>query len=247
MLGKKWTAFSVLIILAFTCFATDDEECFALNSYFNKTAAVIHQTIDEYTARLSSNPGDYYANLAIAILYSALSSPMDSPEAGASGKVVEYASKFQKKEPNNSLGLIYLGLGHSLVSRDSKKPITQLLEVKKAISVFDKAVSLSAGTPRGWYSRYMRANFFMNLPESFHKRPVAEQDLAYFYDLYKKDPSLESYMATGFYYLGEIEKSRGTTGLATEYWTNSVSINTKYDLDSPEAKKAAKELKIFKD
>ncbi|HHU37099.1 MAG TPA: hypothetical protein GXZ47_07715, partial [Treponema sp.] len=169
------------------------------------------------------------------------------PEQGASEKIVDYSKKFEKKEKNNPIALVYYGLGCSLVSRDSKNPITQLMQVKKGISKFDQAVDLSKNQPREWFVRYMRANFFINLPNTFKKRPVAEDDFSFVDNYYTGQPEIEGYMCNGFYNLGEIEKSRGNIDLAVEHWKKSVAINEKLNLNSPEGLKAADRLSLFTD
>ncbi len=235
------------LILASACFAaaTDLDECFELNRYFNKSPSVINSKIAEYEDKLQADQDDYYCNLAIGILYCALSSPMDDPEPGASSKAVDAIKRFEKRDRKNALAKIYLGLGRSLKSRDSKNPLTQLSEVKSAFSEFDKAVSLASGTELEWYARYMRGNFLMNVPESFKKRKIAEADAAFALTAYEKDPSLESCMAVTFYYLGEIERSRGNLAEAIAFWERSVEVDGKYSLSSPEARKAAKQLSLL--
>jgi len=134
-----------VVILGGSLFATDLEECFYLNAYFNRTPVETHAKIAEYERRLESDTNDYHSYLALAVLYSALSSPMENPEKGASEKVVEYSEAFVKREKNNPIAMTYYGLGCSLVSRDSRNPFTQLKMVKKAIKLFDEAIALSAG------------------------------------------------------------------------------------------------------
>jgi len=225
--------------------AADAAECFELNRYFNKPPAEIHDKIAQYEAKLKDDPDDSYSHLAIGILYCALSSPMDNPEAGASAKAVEAVQRFEKRDKKNALAKIFLGLAHSMKSRDSKSPLTQLSQVKSAFSVFDKAVALAEGTELEWYARYMRGNFLMNVPESFKKGKIAEADIAYMLAAYEKNPGLESYMAVSFYYLGEIEKSKGLLADAIGCWKKSVEVDRKYSLSSPEARKAANRLELF--
>jgi tetratricopeptide (TPR) repeat protein len=245
---KKTFLFALFVFFSVSAvFATDFSECYLLNDYFNKTAAEIHAKIDEYQTRLSSNKEDYYANLAIAILYSALSSPMENPEKSASQKIVEYSKNFEKKEANNPLALTYYGLGCSLISRDSTNPFVQWMYVNKAMSIFDKAVRLCADQPTEWFVYYMRANFYINLPDTFKKRAIAESDFEFVNRYYQSHPEIEGYMCNGFYNLGEIEKSRGNIDQAVKYWTQSVSINEKIKLNSKEAVKSAERLKIFKE
>jgi len=184
------------------------------------------------------------ANLAMA---TALSSPMDNPEDGASDKIIEYSKKFEKKEKDNPIAMTYYGLGCSLVSRDSKNPFVKMMNVKKAISIFDKAASLLENQPREWFVRYMRANFYINLPETFKKRDAAEEDFAFVHAYYTGQNEMEGYMCNGYYNLGEIEKSRGNIDLAVQYWKESVVINQKLNLNSKEGEKAAKRLELFKD
>lgn len=236
-----------IAVLVPAAFATDMEECFSLNDYFNKSPNEIHAKINEYEAKLAGDKDDYYANLAIAILYAALSSPEENPEKGASAKVVEYSKRFEKKEKKNPIAMTYYGLGCSLVSRDSKNPITQITQVKKGISIFDKAVDLASADKRLWYVRYMRANFYINLPDTFKKRSIAEKDFEFVKDYYTSHPEIEGFMCNGYYNLGEIEKSRGNIDNAVRYWSLSVELDKKRNLNSKEANKAANRLKLFKD
>lgn len=246
----KLKGFLVLCGLFVTiCFAqaTDLEECFALNGYFNRPAQEIHQKIDEYQGRINADKNDYYANLAIAILYSALSSPMENPEMGASQKVVDYSKAFEKKEKNNPLAMTYYGLGCSLVSRDSRSHIKQYSMVKTAIKKFDTAVELSAGQERHWFIRYMRGNFFINLPGLFEKRSMAEQDFEFINSYYAAHPEIEGYMCNAYYFLGEIEKSRGNLDKAVGFWKKSVSINESLALNAREGEQSAERLKVYAD
>ena len=245
MIKKIIFAIAGMIIFVPAAFATDLEECFGLNDYFNKSPEEIHTKINEYEAKLAADRNDYYANLAIAILYAALSSPEENPEKGASAMIVNYSKRFEKNEKNNPVAMTYYGLGCSLVSRDSKNPVTQLTQVKKAISLFDKAVNLASADKRLWYVRYMRANFYINLPDTFKKRNTAEQDFEFVEDYYTSHQELEGFMCNGYYNLGEIEKSRGNIDKAVRYWTLSVELDKKLHLNSKEAQKAAKRLKLF--
>lgn len=228
-------------------FATDADECFRLNEYFNKSPAETHAKIAEYEGRLSSDADDRYSYLALSILYSALSSPEENPEKGASEKIVKYSELFEKNEKNNPLAMTYYGLGCSLVSRDSGNPFTKMKMVKKGIAIFDRAVELSANQPLEWYVRYMRANFFINLPNSFKKRDVAVADFEYIRDLYSGQSEIEGFMCNAYYNLGEIEKSKGDLDAANRHWEAAVEINERLNLNSREGAKAAERLELFKD
>jgi tetratricopeptide (TPR) repeat protein len=245
MIKRFFVALSLGIAVLPSLYCTNLDECFNLNGYFNKTPEEIHSKIATYEARLASNPGDYYSHLAMAVLYTALSSPMENPEPGASDKVVEYSKNFEKEEKNNPIAMAYYGLGCSLVSRDSKNPMTKMMMVNKAISIFDKAVSLSVNQPKEWFVRYMRANFYINLPGSFKKQNVAESDFYYIQRFYSGQSEIEGYMCNAYYNLGEIEKSRGNIDLAVQNWRKSVEINGKLRLNSKEAGKAAERLTLF--
>jgi tetratricopeptide (TPR) repeat protein len=249
VLMKKRFAFAFICVLSISpaAFCTDLAECYQLNEYFNKSPSEIHAKIGFYQARFAANKKDYYSNLAMAVLYTALSSPMDNPEPGASDKIVEYSKLFEAKEKNNPIAMTYYGMGCSLVSRDSKNPMYKLLMVKKGIALFDNAVKLSKNQPIEWFVRYMRGNFYINLPDTFDKRSVAEEDFTYVLARYRNNPDIEGYMCNGFYYLGEIEKSRGNMDQAMQYWNQSVAINDKLKLNSKEAKKSSERLSLFKD
>ncbi len=242
---KKTVALALVLAFVSAIFATDQEECFRLNEYFNKSPAAAHAKIAEYERRLAENPDDHYAHLAIAILYSALSSPMDNPERGASEKIVEHSERFEKTEKDNPLAMTYYGLGCSLVSRDSGNPFRKMKMVKKGIAVFDKAASLSANRPIEWFVRYMRANFYINLPSSFKKRDVAVSDFEYIRDLYSGQKEIEGYMCNAHYNLGEIEKTRGNLDAATRHWKTAVEINARLNLNSREGTKAKEQLELF--
>ncbi|HNQ97358.1 MAG TPA: hypothetical protein PKH81_04645 [Treponemataceae bacterium] len=246
---KTKTLLMLCCLLVSICFAqaTDMEECFALNEYFNKPVPEVHQKIAEYQNRLKTDKSDYYAHLAIAILYSALSSPMENPEEGASEKIVEHSKAFEKKEKNNVLAMTYYGLGCSLVSRDSRNPFTQLSMVKRAIRTFDTAVEISDGHDLQWFVRYMRGNFYINLPGSFKKRPAAEQDFEFISSYYTAHPEIEGYMCNAYFYLGEIEKTRGNLETAVSFWKHSVSINERLALNAREGEQSAERLTVFAD
>lgn len=247
MKPERIICIAMLTVVMFSLSATDSEECFALSRFFNKPEASISQEIDGYRRRLLCDPTDVYANLAIGILYDALSASNDPSGADASKNAVLYIRRFEKSKGDDPLALTYLGLGYSLVSRDSRNPIAQLVNVKAAIDAFERAVVMAEGRPRGWYSRYMRANFYMNLPSSFGKRAAAEEDIAFVLDAYGKDPALEPFLCPTMYYRGEIENARGETGQALYYWGLSVAIDDKFGLGSPDAAKAAKQIELKKD
>ena len=104
-MGKKvFLALMYALSIYPAMFCTDLSECYQLNEYFNKAPSEIHAKISAYQARFAANDHDYYSNLAMAILYTALSSPMDNPEVGASDKIIEYSKRFEakeKKQPNS--------------------------------------------------------------------------------------------------------------------------------------------------
>ncbi len=236
-----------LLCAAGAAFSTDYKECFDLGLYFGKEPAAIHQKIDEYQAKLKNDSKDYYADLAVGVLYSALSSPFDNPEEGASKEVVEYTEKFLKIEPANTLGLIYNGLGHSLISRDSSNVIVKVFEVNKASDVFDQAVKLSKGAENEWYIRFMRANFYVNLPDFFNKMKTAEEDYRFVETYYAANPSIETSMVAAYYYLGEMEKTKGDIDKAVSYWKKSTGLQKKLKTSFPEGKYAQKKLDIYED
>lgn len=97
-----------------------------------------------------------------------------------------------------------------------------------------------------WYVRYMRGNFYINLPGTFGKRRAAEEDFLYIYKWYMANPEIEKFMCNGFYWLGEIEKSRGNIDEAIECWKKSVALGEKLGLNSIEAKKSANCLELRK-
>lgn len=233
------------IAFASTAFGTDLDECFRLNDYFNRSPPETHGKIAEYEGRLSQDPDDYHSYLALAILNSALSSPMDNPEKGASEKIVEYSELFEKREKNNPIAMTYYGLGCSLVSRDSGNPFRKMKMVKKGIAIFDRAADLARGQEREWFVRYMRANFYINLPSSFKKSDVAIADFEYVRDRCSGRTEIEGYMCNAHYNLGEIEKSRGNLEAATNHWKAAVEINTRLNLNSREGDKAKEQLELF--
>lgn len=242
---KKSIALAFAVAFVSALFATDQDECFRLNEYFNKAPAATHEKIAVYERKLTDNPDDHFAHLAIAILYSALSSPMENPEKGASEKIVEHSERFEKKEKDNPLAMTYYGLGCSLVSRDSGNPFTKMKMVKKGIAIFDKAASLSANRPIEWFVRYMRANFYINLPASFKKRNVAVADFEYIRDLYSGQSAIEGYMCNAYFNLGEIEKTRGDIDAAKRHWKSAVEIDGRLNLNSREGAKAREQLELF--
>jgi tetratricopeptide (TPR) repeat protein len=239
-----------LVIVSFSLlsslmFPTDFKECFDLNGYYNSQLPEIMAKIHEYEKKLLNNPDDYYANLAIAILYENISSSEQNPDATSSENIVKNVEKFLKKEPDNPFAMVYLALGHSLVSRDSDNSIVKIFEVNNAISIFNKAVKEAKDKPIEWFTRYMRANFFMNLPEFFNKRKEAETDFGFVLNEYHTNQSIEGYMVTAYYYLGELQKSKNDTDSALEYWNNSVSLAAKLNYKNKESKKAEKEIETF--
>ncbi len=236
-------------LLVFLCasavFSTDFRECFSLNSFYDSSLADTQVKIGEYEKKLLVNPGDYYADLAIGILYEDISASGRNPDPSYSINVVKYTEKFLRRSPDDPFAMVYLGLGHSLVCRDSTNKLTQYFEINNAISIFDKAVYLAGGRDIEWFVRYMRGNFFMNLPESFNKTKYASDDFEFVLKAYSIDPGLESYMIVTYYYLGELKKSKGDIDKAVDFWNKSVALNQKLKLNVMDAAKARKELDIF--
>ncbi len=240
-----------VLIAALTCFtagfSTTFDECYDLGQFFSKDSTNVHQKITHYEDLLKADPSDYYADLAIGILYTSLARLADSPEKGANKKALEYTDKFLKKEGDNSLGLIYNGLANGLVARDSINPITKMSGVSKSSAMCDKAVKLSEGKPLEWYIRFMRANYYVNLPDFFKKRKIANEDYLFIVDEFNKNPAIEGFMGTVYFYLGEMEKSAGNLDKAVEYWKKSDALNKKYSSSSYEAKMTEKRLDTFAD
>ncbi len=232
-------------IAASSMFSTDFDECFGLNNYFNYSREKIRAKITEYEQRLIGDPKDYYADLAIGILYTALSSSGENPDITNSRNIVSHVEKFLNKEKENPFAMVYLGLGHSLVSRDSKDGLEKFFEVNNAISIFDNAVRIAGGKPIEWFVRYQRANLFINLPDFFKKRDIAAADYDFVQKAYSENSSLEGYMIAAYYFLGELQKSKTNIAGAVDYWDKSVSLNKKLNLNVHEAVKAQNELDIF--
>ncbi len=244
---KKFPAIlCCLIFITGFAFCTDYEECFKLNVYFGQDYDIIHNKIDEYRNKILNEPDDYYADLAVGILYGALSSPNKNPEKGASEKILEYTEKFLKKDPTNSLGLIYNALGYSLAVRDSSNSFVQFLKVNTSSGIFDRAVKLSKGAGMEWYAHYMRANYFANLPGFFNKSKIAEEDYGFVESYYMNNPDIEGYMIVAYYYLGNMEKNKGNIENAVNYWKKSVELQGKLGTNLPEGKSAAENLENYK-
>ncbi len=239
-----------LCMYAGSVFPTTFDECSGLIMYFGKGPAVLHQKIGEYEKKLKTDSNDYYAELALGILYLPLAYPADSHESGALQKLIDYTGKFLAREPENPLALIYNGEGHGLAARDTNDLLVKIFEANKGVEVCDKAVKLAAGKSYEWNIRFLRANSYVNYPEFFKKKDVAAADYRFVETEYNKntnDQYMEGVMGSVYFYLGEIEKSNTNMDKAVLYWKKSVKINTKYSNDSYEARKAKKELETFTD
>ena len=238
---------AILTGFAVAAFSTTFQDCFAVGKYFGNDPAVIHEKINEFESKLKADPSDNYANLALGILYSALATPADKPEKDAGKKAIQYTDTFLKKEPDNSLALIYNGLGHGFIARDSKNPIVKMSEVNKSSAICDKAVKFAEGKPFEWNIRFMRANFYGNLPGFFKKGEIAEKDYQFVENEYSKNPSIEGAMPAAYFYLGEMKKSKGDLDNAVTYWKKSVSLGEKLTNASYEVRTAKKRLETFAD
>ena len=231
-------------------FPTTFDECSSLEMFFGKGPAALHQKIGEYEARLKADSGDYYADLALGILYFGLAYPADNNEKGAGQKAIDYTDKFLSREHDNPLAMIYNGGGHGFIARDSGNIFVKMLEVNKALGIEDKAVTLAQGKSYEWNIRFLRANFFMNLPDFYKKRDTAVKDYRFIeteYDKNTNNHNIEGIMGTVYFYLGEIEKSNTNIDKAVEYWKRSVRLNARYSFNSYEARKAKKELETLSD
>ncbi len=246
----------VITVLVFLCmhaggiFPTTFEECALLGAYYGRGPSVLHQMIAGYEEKLKNDSNDNLANLAIGILYFGLASPSDNHEDGAAAKVVNYTDRFLSKEKDDPLGLIYNGVSHGFLARDSGFFITKMIEANKGINICDKAVALAKGKTGEWNIRFMRANFYINLPEFFNKRNIAVSDFRFVEDEYDKNTnnlSMEGPMCIVYYYLGEIEKSDKNIDRAIVYWKKSVQLNDRLSMNSHEAGKSKKELETFSD
>ncbi len=119
--------------------------------------------------------------------------------------------------------------------------------VSKSSEICDKAVKLAGGKPYEWDIHFLRANYYVNLPDFFNKKQIAENDYEFVESEYQKNPSIEGAMGIVYFYLGENEKSKGNIDKALEYWKKSVAMNEKYKVVSYEARTAKKRLETFAD
>jgi tetratricopeptide (TPR) repeat protein len=251
---KKMKRIITLLVLACLyagkIFPTTQDECGTLWQYFGKKPAEVYQKIGDYQAKLKADSNDYYADLAVGILYFALAYPTDLHESNAATNVIAYTDKFLKQDKDNPLGLVYNGVAHGLLARDSDNVLVKMVEANNGSSTCDKAVKLSQGSSGEWYIRFMRANFYQGLPGFFGKRDIAREDYRFVETLYNKDTnnnSIAGPMGTVYFYLGEIEKSETNIDKAIEYWKKSVQLNSRFGMDTPEGRKAKKEIDTFSD
>lgn len=247
---------SIIVAIMLVCmyaarlFPATFDECNSLGIYFGKSPDAIHQKIADYETKLKMDASDYYNDLAIGILYCALASSSDNHEEGAAQKGIDYTGKFLARDHDNPLALIYNGLGHGFIARDSGNPIVKMLEANNGIGICDKAVKNASGKPYEWNIRFMRANYFINLPSFFGKGETAVSDYKFMeneYNTNTNDNSIGGSMVAAYFYLGEAEKSKGDIDAAIVYWKKSVALNTRYSMDSYEARTAGKRLDTFSD
>jgi hypothetical protein len=227
------------------------DDCLKLDRYFLESPGNIHQKIAGYQAKLKKIRNDNYSCLAIGILYFGLASPKNNYEDGAAQNEIDYTGKFLAKEKNNPMALIYNGMGHALFARDYSTNMIQLVyEANIAVGICDRAVKFAAGKPYEWNIRFIRANYYVNLPEFFGKKDIAAADYRFIENVYNSDTNnryVEGAMGVAYYYLGEIEKYDTNIDKAVEYWKKSVTINTIYSNNNYEAGMAKKRLETFTD
>ncbi len=190
-----------IFLYAINVFPTTFEECYSLGMSPIWSNESIHQLIAEYEAKLKSDNSDYFAYLALGILYFNLASPASTHEGGSVQKLLDYTDKFLDKEPDNSLALIYNGLGHGFIARDTSESnlLVKLTEVNEAVKICDEAVNLAAGKNYEWKIRYMRASFYIKLPDLFKERDAAIDDFRFVETQYYKNTNnldIERVMST---------------------------------------------------
>ncbi len=240
------TAAVLAVLCTGTAFSTSWEDCRALGSAFAKDSNQIHGMIDDYEAKLKTDPSDYYSGLAVGILYFTLAVP-EKPESGAADKAAGYIERFLEKEKGDPLALIYSGLAHGLIARDSPNPVVKMIDGNKSFDICDRAVRSAQGKPFEWYIRFLRATDYCHVPDFFNKKETAEKDFRFVESEYDKNPSIEGVMGIVYFYLGEYEKSKGHVDKAVEYWKKSDALNEKFKADSFESRTAKKRLEVFAD
>lgn len=232
--------FAVLVsmcLYASKAFPTTFEECYSLGIAPRNDTSHIHLKIDEYEAKLKADPADYYSDLALGILYYALAAPVNSHEEGSVQKLIDYTDKFLAREPDNPLALVYNGVGHGITARDApdSNMTLKITEVNKAVKFCNEAVDLAKGKDYEWKIRYMRATFYIVLPDFFKERDTAMNDYRFIEAEYNKntnDQNRKSVMGEIRYYLGEVKPDGLPSGVTAYYSYNYASFNieNRYDV-----------------
>jgi hypothetical protein len=125
--------------------------------------------------------------------------------------------------------------------------VVKVAESANGIAICDNAVKLAKGGSYEWYIRFMRANYYVNLPVFFNETNTVADDYHFVESNFSVNSDIGYVMGTVYYYLGEIEKSGGNIDRAIEYWKKSVTMSEKYSMNNSEYRKAKKRLEIFED
>ncbi len=217
------SALVFLFIYSGKLFSTTFDDCYLLSISNDKTT--IPRKIAEYEAKLKTDDTDYYSYLALGILYCNMSS---------TSNIIYYTDKFLAKVPGNPLALIYNGLGHAFVARDTPDfdVFKKYTEINKACDNCDRAVFLAAGKTYEWRIRYMRGSFYMNFPSFFSKSEIVKEDFKFIETEFDKNTNnleIQSAMPIVYKYFIDNEKTPVN-------FDNSICINTKYAYSYNQAK-----------
>ncbi len=184
--------------------------------------------------------------LALGILYVRFSCEMENPDLEYSKTALKYLEKYQALVKNDPLGLLYLGIAHSLKARDTKNPFVQLGEVNTAVKYVDMAVKSSESLDYSWFIHFMRGCFYADLPKFFGKFDIAVKDFNLVINLGQNNDEIRGYFQAVYFYLGEIELKNNNKAKALENWKMAIEINKKYDGEPLVIKKAKQRMNEYK-
>ena len=119
---------------------TSLSECLGLRGFSGSPVDVLKQNIEKYNNILKSNPSGNYANLALGILYFEMYNSPGNTDTNAVNESIGCTEKFLEKDMDNPIGLLYNGLAHGIIARNSKDIFVKIKEGPIVGDELDRAV-----------------------------------------------------------------------------------------------------------
>lgn len=181
-------------------------------------SAPAQDTSKDLEAKLLQNPNDVATLIQLGRLYH------DQGVAGDKGAVDKGFSCFDKVlelDHANAVALVYRGSLWTLRGRDAWWPFTKMSHVEKGIDEMDRSADLA---PDNITVRLARGINSVQLPDMFHRLPVALKDFNYllnFPNLSKFDPQLQSSI---YCWAGIANKHDSQPGKAKEMLRRAIAL-----------------------